>query len=189
MSDIELHSVDHITVGAVGPPGGRIFMIQARSSDAVVTVVVEKEQVVTLSRGAYVLLTQVGYPEPVLEPDPEAMAIDEEQEPVFRTRAITLGYAQETDMVLLECEELPEIDPSEFDEFSETDELSTRSARFWISRAQLAALGVHGLSVVAGGRPICPYCWRPMDDPSAHVCRAMNGHDEDAPVALGGETE
>lgn len=168
MTFIELESVDHITVGAVGEPGQRIFMLQARSGEETVTVVVEKEHVLLLGRGTHVLLSQVGYPEPVVEPDPGEMAIDEQQVPVFRSRSINLGYEENRDLVMVECEELSEVE--------EENEEEMGKARFWITRAQLAALGIHGLKIAAGGRPVCPYCWRPMDDPSTHVCRAMNGH-------------
>jgi uncharacterized repeat protein (TIGR03847 family) len=179
MNLIELESVDHITVGAVGGPGERTFMLQARSGDETVTVVVEKEHVLLLGRGTHVLLSQVGYQEPVVEPDPGEMALDEAQEPVFRSRSINLGYEKNRDLVMVECEELPETE--------EEEEEDIRRARFWITRAQLAALGIHGMRIAAGGRPVCPYCWRPMDDPVAHVCRAMNGHAKDVSTSTGEE--
>lgn len=174
MSNIELEQVDRITVGAVGPPGERTFMIQAQQGPETVTLVLEKEHVLMISRGTHVLLSQIGYPEPAVEPDPTSMELEEGPEPVFRTRTVNLGYEEARDLVMLECEELPE-----------TEEQDPGSARFWITRAQLAALGIHGMKVVTSGRPVCPYCWRPMDDPLTHVCRAMNGHGEDTPATSG----
>lgn len=175
MSKVEFDPVDHITIGAVGDPGERIFMLQARSGSEVVTVVLEKSHVLMLTRGMHVLLSQVGYPDPLEEPDPSAMTLDETSVPVFRAQTISLGYEETRDLVMIECDEVPE------------SEEEGGSARFWVTRMQLAAIGIHGMKVAAEGRPICPYCWRPMDDPDTHICRALNGHDQEASAGLGGE--
>ena len=45
MSAIEFDPVDEIGAGAFGRPGQRTFVIQARKGDALLSVLVEKEQV------------------------------------------------------------------------------------------------------------------------------------------------
>lgn len=165
--EIEFDPCDHITVGAVGPPGQRTFYLQARRGEQVVSLVVEKDHVVAIGQGANQLLTQVGYPEPLMQWDEESMALAEALEPAFRVGAISMSYVEDRDLVLIECRELvPE---------GEAEAGDPSSARLWINRAQLEALGKHGLAVAARGRPTCPMCGVPMD-PSGHRCFAMNGH-------------
>jgi len=45
-----LDAPDHFTVGTVGPPGQRVFYLQAREARRIVTLKVEKEQVRALIR-------------------------------------------------------------------------------------------------------------------------------------------
>lgn len=164
MSDVEFGPVDHATAGAVGEPGERIFMLQARSAGEVLTLVVEKEHVISLARAGHALLLQVGYPPERVSFTAEEMALDAGQEPLLRVATIGLGYDAERDLVLLSCEELVE------------EGEVARSVRIWMSRGQLAAMGAYGMTVVAKGRPICPLCTKPMD-PEGHRCYAVNGAD------------
>lgn len=160
MSEIEFDPVDHITVGAVGPPGERVFMIQARKGSEVATLVVEKTQVVGLGSGGIELLSHLGRIDPEDDTD---MSLDERAEPLFRVQEITLTYEDEKDMVLIEFKELTE------------EEETPQEARFWITLQQLGALARRGLEVAAQGRPTCPHCGLPID-PSGHACPAGNGH-------------
>jgi uncharacterized repeat protein (TIGR03847 family) len=162
MTLIEFNPVDHITVGAVGPPGERIFMLQARRGEEVVTLLVEKEQVVALGRYGLELLSRLGHRFPA-NPDPNEMTVAEGSDPVFRVSEIAIAYQDPADLILIECRELVE-----------EEEADPARARFWVTQDQLAALGRHGLELAAQGRPVCPYCWQPMD-PSGHLCPARNG--------------
>jgi uncharacterized repeat protein (TIGR03847 family) len=47
--------------------------------------------------------------------------------------------------------------------------------RFWATRDQMAAMGLHVRQVAGQGRPICPLCGQPMD-PEGHFCPRQNGH-------------
>ncbi len=49
MSSYDLPSVDVVTVGTVGPPGQRVFYLQARWADRLVTLKLEKQQVSALA--------------------------------------------------------------------------------------------------------------------------------------------
>lgn len=166
MSDqIEFSSVDRITFGAVGPPGEREFYLQARHGEESVTLKVEKEHVVALGRGSEVLLTRLGFPEPRLARTDSSMALEEPFEPAFNVGSMALAYVEDRDLVLIECEE----------QTFEEDADQASSARFWITRGQLEALGAHGLEVAARGRPICSLCNLPMNE-SGHQCFRLNGH-------------
>ncbi|HEX7097326.1 MAG TPA: DUF3090 family protein, partial [Acidimicrobiales bacterium] len=45
----DLQEPDHFTTGAIGPKGQRVFYLQAREGDLVVTLKVEKQQVGALA--------------------------------------------------------------------------------------------------------------------------------------------
>lgn len=49
--EMDLNPVLHITADAIGQPGQRVFYIQGRTEDSVVTVIVEKVQIQTLALG------------------------------------------------------------------------------------------------------------------------------------------
>lgn len=168
---IEFDPVDHITVGAVGTPGQRTFMLQARRGVDVLTLVVEKTQVVSLSEGASLVLTDAGYSPPA-EPDDVEMALDETKEPEWRVGELTLGYDESKSLFILECRELVLQEGELAIEATEP-----RLARFFLTVDQLGAVSLHGLKVASQGRPTCPHCALPMD-PEGHFCAATNGHKE-----------
>ncbi|MGI8425704.1 MAG: DUF3090 family protein [Actinomycetota bacterium] len=60
---VELDPVDRVTVGAVGEPGSRVFLLQAAKGDEVHTWILEKEHVMALGTGGYALLAQIGQQE------------------------------------------------------------------------------------------------------------------------------
>jgi uncharacterized repeat protein (TIGR03847 family) len=161
MTEMEFDPVDEITVGAVGEPGGRVFMLQAKLGLDTATFILEKDQAVALARQTFELLTRIGFPD--RSEAGEAPDLDESDEPRWRVGTIAIAYEEERDLVMIECREL--IEPEE----------EGGRARFWLTRAQFIALGRRGLEVAAQGRPTCPYCWQPID-PDGHFCVATNGH-------------
>ena len=173
MADIiEFDPVDTLSAGAFGVPGDRTFIIQARKGSAVLSVLVEKEQVALLAVEAEQFLERLDdeYPE-----QPQAVsALDapiSEAVPLFRARLIGLGFDPERELVLLELresavEEEGEAPPS-------LEESDGHVARLYASRAQLRAMARVGAEAVSGGRPPCPLCDRPMD-PSGHICPRWN---------------
>ena len=101
---IEFDPVDDIGAGAFGRPGERTFVIQARKGAAVLSVLVEKEQVRLLAVEASQFLDRIAEEEP--EEPPSAMEVDggavREDEPLFRARLIGIGYDSERGLVLIE---------------------------------------------------------------------------------------
>lgn len=175
---IEFDPVDDLGAGAVGEPGQRQFLIQARKGTAVLSVLVEKEQVAALA------LEATRFLEGLDEPAGEAEAADEELppagegtvapgEPLFRARLIGIGYDEARGLVLIELREHAESDPDEGEVPPPVDESEGHVARLFATRAQVRAMALRGAEAVAAGRPRCDLCDQPMD-PAGHVCPRWN---------------
>lgn len=193
--EIDLNPVIHITTDAIGQPGQRVFYIQGRTDDRVVTVIVEKVQIQTLALGVEDFLSEIQQRYPDLTPispsyDEALMHIQPPVDPLFRVGELGLAYDADHDLAVLVVREIQtgeaggegemegeaEVEtPLETSlETSETEE-ETSVVRFWCTRSQLYAVGRWGLEVSGRGRPVCPYCGQPMD-PSGHFCPKRNGH-------------
>ncbi len=171
---IEFDPVDDIGAGAFGRPGARTFVIQARKGEAVLSVLVEKEQVRLLAVEAAQFLDRIAREEP--EELPSAMEIGggavHEDEPLFRARLIGIGYDSERGLVLIELRE----DAAEEDDEDAPpppDEAEGRIARLYATRAQIRTMMRNGVAAVEGGRPPCPLCDFPMN-PDGHICPRWN---------------
>ena len=167
----DLNPVSRITIGAVGPPGQRVFLLQASQGPSLITLKLEKEQARILASSTTELLEELDekYPRTYSkfdEPLSSDLMLQEPVEPDFVIGQIGLGYDQEQDLVVLVVQEV---------QLEERPEPST--ARFWATRAQMKALSSHTLEVVDQGRPICPLCDSPID-PEGHFCPKSNGHEK-----------
>ena len=179
---IELDPVDRITTGAVGPPGERVFYLQGRRADLLVTILVEKQQVELLAASLVEILARSGK-ETGQGPDEGEMELEDPVVPEWRAGRLSIGYDEDRDLVLLEAEEYvaEEDDEDEDDEELGVPEepgdadLDPGRVRFWTTREQALALARHGAAVAAAGRPRCQLCGNPMD-PDGHICPALNGH-------------
>jgi uncharacterized repeat protein (TIGR03847 family) len=154
-----LDPVDRLTVGAVGPPGQRMFLIQARQGASLLTLKVEKTQVAALAVYLGDLLEEVGRPGDL----PTDLDLEEPADPAWIVGTLGVSYEQETNTFVLVAEEaVPE----------ETD---GAVARMTASVEQVAALAIRGVQLVESGRPPCPLCGYPLD-PAGHTCPRQNGH-------------
>ena len=167
---IEFDPVDEIGAGAFGEPGARVFVIQARKGDALLSVLVEKEQVRLLATEANQFLDRIAEEEPednVSVPEVPVTAA----EPLFRARLIGIGYDPERQLVLIELRE------TAVDEDDEPppppDESLGHIARLYATREQVRAMARRGVLAVESGRPTCPLCDFPMD-PDGHICPRWN---------------
>lgn len=168
---LDFNPISRITVGTVGPPGQRIFLLQASKGVSMITVKVEKEQVRVLSASILELLDELEekYPRTyskVDEPLSSDLMLQEPLEPAFVVGQIGLGYDQDQDMIVLIVQEIQ----------LEADDQPT-VARFWGTRPQMRLLSEHATEVVQQGRPICPLCNSPID-PEGHFCPRSNGHEK-----------
>ena len=181
---MELERVDRITAGAVGEPGERTFYIQAREAERVITILVEKEQVELLGTSILEILATVGR-ETGEGPPSDELGLEPPLEPLWRAGRLSIGYAEDRDLMLLELEEQVEgaiaEDEEEEDVLTEPADEGPEPARvrLWATREQMFALARHGAEVAARGRPRCRFCGNPIG-PEGHMCPAMNGHREAA---------
>jgi len=169
--EYELNPVLHITTGAIGPAGKRVFYLQARGEAEVVTLIVEKAQVQTLAIGLEQYLQELQQRYPSLEEaspefDESAMALEVPLDPAFRVGQFGLGYDEASDHLVLLAREL---------QVEGADPEAASAARFWCTRSQLRAMCRWGIEVAGRGRPICGNCGEPID-PEGHFCPKRNGH-------------
>jgi uncharacterized repeat protein (TIGR03847 family) len=168
---VDFNPVSRITIGTVGPPGQRIFLLQASQGTSTITLKLEKEQARVLATSILELLEDLDEKYPISyskldDPLSSDLMLQEPMDPSFVIGQIGLGYDDKQDLVVLVVQEI---------EVEATQEPA--SVRFWATRAQMKALSDHSLSVVEQGRPICPLCDSPMD-PDGHFCPKSNGHEK-----------
>jgi uncharacterized repeat protein (TIGR03847 family) len=174
---------DRFVAGTVGQPGERTFFLQASSGGRVTSVALEKIQVSALAERLTELLDEVrrrlgddveipaAAPSAVDDVAPLDTPLMEE----FRVGTLALAWDGDTGRVVIEAhaateseEEVPEPEP-----MSESEEgpdvlrvrITAEQARAFVKRAE---------TVVAAGRPPCPFCGLPLD-PAGHVCPRQNG--------------
>lgn len=157
----ELLDVDKLTVGAVGEPGQRLFVLQARHADQLVTLKVEKGQVAALAAHLGQLLEDL--PEPGHLPDD--LELETPVEPEWIVGSLGSSWDDDLDRLLLLIEEA----------VPEGQEEEAAEARIGLTREQMAALALRGAQLVTAGRPPCPLCGYPLD-PRGHECPRTNGH-------------
>jgi uncharacterized repeat protein (TIGR03847 family) len=155
----DMDDVDLLTTGAVGPPGERIFYLQARRESQLLTLKMEKTQVAALVRYLGTLLADL--PPPDVLPAPLELVEPIEAEWVVGTLGVS--YDEDADRFVLLAEELVE------------EGEDGAIARIGATRDQIAGLVLHGAEVVEAGRPPCPLCGEPLDA-EGHVCVRLNGH-------------
>ena len=100
---IEFDPVDAIGAGAFGQPGARTFVIQARKGAAMLSVLVEKEQVALLANEAEQFLDRIAdeHPEePGTFGELAGSGAVEEDEPLFRARLIKIALAMVEEKVI-----------------------------------------------------------------------------------------
>jgi uncharacterized repeat protein (TIGR03847 family) len=181
-----VHSFDppeRFVAGTVGEPGDRTFFLQAREGGRVVSVALEKEQVVALSERMDQLLDELMGSDtrgvvPAVAPldldDTEPLESPIEEE--FRAGTMTLSWDPDAERVVIEVfpySEAAVVAPDQVDEDFEEPEpdelllvrLSAAAARSFVKRAE---------QIVEAGRPSCPFCGNPIY-PEGHLCVRANG--------------
>jgi uncharacterized repeat protein (TIGR03847 family) len=163
--------------GTVGTPGERTFYLQAVDDQRVVSVALEKQQVVVLADRLEELLDQIvartGTALPASDADTEALEqpVDEE----FRVAAMGLAWDGDSGLVVIEAQapvDTPEVaEQTLLEDVEEGPDalrvlIEPRVARSFVDRAR---------RIVSAGRPPCPLCSQPLD-PAGHVCVRLNGY-------------
>jgi uncharacterized repeat protein (TIGR03847 family) len=181
-----VHSFDppeRFVAGTVGEPGERTFFLQARVGTRLVSVALEKQQVVALAERLDQLLDELMRSDtrgvvPAVAPIDldDAEPLDQPIEEEFRAGTMTLSWDPEDERVVIEVfpySEAAVVSPEQVEEDFEEPEpeelllvrLPAAAARSFVKRAE---------QVVEAGRPGCPFCGEPMD-PDGHLCVRANG--------------
>jgi len=169
--ELELKPVSRITAGVVGTPGKRVFYLQARKDDQLVTLIVEKQQIISLAVGVETFFEDLykklpELPQAAPDYDERSMSLEEPLDPIFRVGQIGLGYDESSDLVVLVAREVQ-------DEGADPEQASV--VRLWCTRPEMRALCQWGLQLASRGRPVCGNCGQPIDA-EGHFCPKRNGH-------------
>lgn len=155
----EMDEPDRVTVGTVGPPGQRVFYLQATEASSVMSLKVEKQQVGALGELLAEMLSDL--PAPDEEVDAATLDLAEPVEPDWTVGSIQLAYDAERQRILVVLEEAVDDDAA--------------TARLALTVGQAGVIAERSALLLESGRPSCPLCGNPMD-PSGHACPRTNGH-------------
>lgn len=162
--NFEFTDADLVTVGTVGTPGRRVFLLQVQAGDTVVTLKLEKQQVSALGEALMERLQDL----PVAAVLPQDLELRQPLEVAWVVGAMGLGYLDALDRIVLDAVEAVPVN-----EEGEPQEPHGR-ARFLLTREQAQALAIRASELVDAGRPPCPLCGHPLD-PAGHTCPKKNG--------------
>ena len=170
-TSFEFLEPDHFTAGAIGEPGRRVFYVQARQADHVVSLRLEKQQVAALGEYLAGILADL----PDAEPLPLSLDLIEPVVAEWVVGSLAVAYEEADDRILLVAEELIVVDEDDVDEIAADPTMlpDGATARFRLSRSQVLAFIRTAAELVTSGRPLCRLCGKPMD-PDGHACPRLN---------------
>lgn len=149
----ELRDVDNFCVGTIGPPGERVFFLQATTDNEVVSWKAEKEHVVVLASTLADVLSEYGISQ---QPAPSA-DLRQPVEPAFAVRQVGLRLMLDDTpddsqlvVVLRDSDEPMDDDANDYDPSRETG----AAAVVWLNASQAAAFVANADYVVRGGREL-----------------------------------
>ena len=165
MASFEMPRPERFTAGTVGEPGQRMFFIQALANGELVSLKCEKQQVGALAEHLAGLMTDLPTP---AENEVIAADVDFVEPPAANWVVGRMGVAWDdgNDSMVLLCEQF-------LDEEEAEAGVEPESARFRLSRAQVAAFVEIARDLIAAGRPPCELCGLPME-PTGHPCPRLN---------------
>lgn len=170
---IDFGLVDAVDAEAIGPPGQRTFRLRANSGDSYAALWMEKEQLIALGRSFSQVLAERsrlrGQPtEDVLPmgPFPADAQVD------FPIARLGLDFDAEQEHLVVLADDAGAVERGDSPAF-----------RMEMSRAQTLSVIRVIEEVVAGGRPLCPLCKQPLEEPGQqHFCPRTNGHSKDLAI-------
>lgn len=181
MPVIDFDPPDRFVAGTVGPPGQRTFFLQASGGRRLVSVSVEKQQVSLLADRINDLLDDFAggaAAESVASEVEDNAPLDTPIEDEFRVGSMSLAWDSGRQVLILEChdgDEPPEMDAEEEPLLVSPDEPEPTTLRVSMVPATARAFARRCASLVAAGRPPCPFCGGPLD-PTGHICPRANGY-------------
>lgn len=173
-ASFEFTNPGHFVAGAVGEPGQRVFYLQASQDGDLVSLKMEKQQVLALSQFLGSVLDDLPAPTGQL-PAAELM---QPIEPMWVVGQIAVGIDEAESRVVLVLEEMVLEDEDE-EELSELDadffeDISTGARlRIHITSAQARAFIAQAELLMSKGRPPCRLCGQP-EGRDGHLCPRLN---------------
>lgn len=162
---------DRFVAGTLGEAGARAFFLQAQKGRAVVSVGIEKTQVAALAARLDDLLDAVDAPDSA-DDDADDRPLAEPVVEVFRVGAMALAWDPASEAVVIEAQ-MPTED-GDYVELPDDADDGPDLLRVRIDPARARRFVQRALSLVAAGRPACPFCGQPLD-PHGHFCPRRNG--------------
>src|SRR3989442_12255679 len=103
----DLPQVDRLTADAVGPPGRRVFYLQARRGAELVSLKLEKQQVAALAGYLTAMLADLPAISDSGDEDiGDDLALEEPVEPAWTVGSIGVAYGEQTDRIVILVGEL-----------------------------------------------------------------------------------
>lgn len=176
-------SPDRFVAEALGKPGHRSFYLQAAQGRRVVTVAIEKVQVVVLAERLAELLAEVERRGIDLPRGTDRIVTRGLNEPVieaFRVGSMSLTWDGDANAVVVEAREVTEEGPSADEDDGEDGDAPDADDDLDMLRVQLTVPAARGFiqraaQVIAAGRPPCPLCGQPLNA-EGHICPRKNGY-------------
>jgi uncharacterized repeat protein (TIGR03847 family) len=174
-SSFHFDDLDALVPGTIGEPGARVFYLQARHGDQVVSFRMEKEQVGMLGQYLGQLASAMG----TTDPDRDIAGLIEPVQPEWVVGSLAVGVDEDAKLIFVTAEEL--VPDDDFDEDFDDDtidellesEPSGAEAVFTLRLGQAAAFAEAAQELLAAGRPPCRLCGRPIG-PEGHACPRWN---------------
>jgi uncharacterized repeat protein (TIGR03847 family) len=160
----EIDSPSVFTTGTVGEPGHRVFYVQVQGEGLVVSLKLEKQQVGALAEYLSGLLADLPTVDEAMVPT--LLDLVGPIVPEWTIGKLAVAWDDLNDRMVLVAEELLTQEEVEAGADSAT-------ARFRVTREQVAGFVELARDLVAGGRPPCPLCGGPLD-PEGHACPRLN---------------
>lgn len=154
--DFDLRNPDSFVAGTVGPPGQRIFFLQARDSGHVVSLKLEKGQVWALANLLSELLEREGFDGPVSN----AGSLVEPVTAQWTIGRLATGLDSEGKTIVVIAEEIDDNDESDPDDdhddasedFDDDAERTTSRARFHLDYGIALGFAQQAMLLVEDGR-------------------------------------
>lgn len=185
---------DRFVAGTIGPPGQRVFFLQAVAGDRLTSVTLEKVQVALLADRVAAIIAELrergvaGAPDPGSEavPGDDDRPLDEPLRDAFRVGTLTISWDGEESEVTIEARSQSDLEEGdgEGEEGSDDDDADDVPddapegpdvLRVRLSADMALGFARRAARLVTSGRPACPFCGQPLN-PEGHVCVRSNGY-------------
>jgi uncharacterized repeat protein (TIGR03847 family) len=162
---------DRFIVGTIGAPGEREFYLQIRQANVLISLATEKSQVSALAQRISTIIREVKKNSSVnliqpMRSDDGPLELPLESE--FTVGAIGIAF-DPSDL------EIEISFRSDLDESEDPTESLLPTVEVRLDLSQAMAFVSRTQALVAGGRPLCPFCISPID-PQGHLCPRANGY-------------